>query len=192
MSIIIPNLRIKMAERGWGIKDVKERTSLSRTTISNMYNFYVDGLKFETLAELCDLFNCEPKDLIKLLKVVIQEYTITYEVISEPDITGEYAGETLIRFKTVISIDDIKLNKIFNIKLFPSFQPEIGCLTGNLIFNESDFLILDELPYSKEILKKLLSDIESKISSILIKELIPDKVEEIQEILYSQDVKGHL
>lgn len=192
MSIIIPNLRIKMAERGWGIKDVKERTSLSRTTISNMYNFYVDGLKFETLAELCDLFNCEPKDLIKLLKVVIQEYTITYEVISEPDITGEYAGETLIRFKTVISIDDIKLNKIFNIKLFPSFQPEIDYLTGNLVFNESDFLIPDELPYSKEILKKLLSDIESKISSILLKELIPNKVEEIQEILYSQDVKGHL
>ncbi|MEB7404987.1 helix-turn-helix transcriptional regulator [Mammaliicoccus sciuri] len=192
MSIIIPNLRIKMAERGWGIKDVKERTSLSRTTISNMYNFYVDGLKFETLAELCDLFNCEPKDLIKLLKVEIQEYKITYETISKPDVSGKYDGETLIYFKSDILIDNIKLNNTFNITLSTSFQPEIDYVTGNLLFSGSDFLVSEDLPYSKVILDKLLADIESKISAILMKEIIPSKVEDIQEVIYSQDIKGYL
>ncbi|HCA7424837.1 TPA: helix-turn-helix transcriptional regulator, partial [Staphylococcus pseudintermedius] len=54
--LITSNLRVKMAEYNYSIKDVHEQTHLSRTTISNLYNGYSDGIKFYTLEKLCDLF----------------------------------------------------------------------------------------------------------------------------------------
>ncbi|PTE74985.1 helix-turn-helix domain-containing protein [Staphylococcus gallinarum] len=47
--IITSNLRVKMAEFSYSIRDVHERTNLSRTTISNLYNGYSDDIKFDTL-----------------------------------------------------------------------------------------------------------------------------------------------
>ena len=55
--IITSNLRVKMVEFSYSIKDVHERTNLSRTTISNLYNGYSDGIIFDTLEKLCELFS---------------------------------------------------------------------------------------------------------------------------------------
>lgn len=75
--IITSNLKVKMAEFNYSIKDVHEKTKLSRTTISNLYNNYSDGIKIDTLEKLCDLFNCTPNDLLKSTYLEIEN--IQYE-----------------------------------------------------------------------------------------------------------------
>ncbi|MHD0383186.1 helix-turn-helix transcriptional regulator [Staphylococcus simulans] len=67
--IIVSNLRVKMAEKGLTIKEVHKKTNLSRTTISNLYNGYSDGIKFQTLEALCELLKCSPNDLLKVIKI---------------------------------------------------------------------------------------------------------------------------
>ncbi|MEB8264211.1 helix-turn-helix transcriptional regulator [Mammaliicoccus sciuri] len=69
-----------MAESGYTIKDVHNKTKLSRTTISNLYNDYSDGIKFDTLAKLCELFNCTPNDLILITDINVKE--INYNKIN--------------------------------------------------------------------------------------------------------------
>ncbi len=78
--LITSNLRVKMAESGYTIKDVHNKTKLSRTTISNLYNDYSDGIKFDTLAKLCELFNCTPNDLILITDINVKE--INYNKIN--------------------------------------------------------------------------------------------------------------
>lgn len=73
--IITSNLKVKMAEYNYSIKDVHEKTKLSRTTISNLYNNYSDGIKIETLERLCDLFNCTPNDLFKITYINFDDIT---------------------------------------------------------------------------------------------------------------------
>lgn len=70
--IITSNLKVKMAEFNYSIKDVHRKTNLSRTTISNLYNNYSDGIKFDTLEKLCTLFNCTPNDLFKITYLEIE------------------------------------------------------------------------------------------------------------------------
>ena len=78
--IITSNLKVKMAEFNYSIKDVHEKTKLSRTTISNLYNNYSDGIKIDTLEKLCDLFNCTPNDLLKSTYLEIEN--IEYEKLN--------------------------------------------------------------------------------------------------------------
>ena len=71
--IITSNLKVKMAEFNYSIKDVHDKTKLSRTTISNLYNNYSDGIKIDTLEKLCTLFNCTPNDLFKITYLDIED-----------------------------------------------------------------------------------------------------------------------
>ncbi len=58
-----------MAERGLNIQNVKDQTTLSRTTISNLYNNYVSGIQFDTLIQLCTLLKCTIGDLFTFVNV---------------------------------------------------------------------------------------------------------------------------
>jgi putative transcriptional regulator len=64
--IVKNNLRILMAKHKMNIKDVHERTGLSRTTISKLYNDESTTIAFETIYKLCMLFGCEVQDLLFL------------------------------------------------------------------------------------------------------------------------------
>jgi putative transcriptional regulator len=68
MTKLKNNLRILMAKHKMNIKDVHEKTGLSRTTISKLYNETSTTIGFETILELCKLFNCEVEDLLYLEK----------------------------------------------------------------------------------------------------------------------------
>ncbi|WP_449623197.1 helix-turn-helix domain-containing protein, partial [Robertmurraya sp. Marseille-Q9965] len=50
MGIIHCNLRVLMAEKNLNIQKVKDNTSFSRTTISNLYNNYGSGVHYDTLS----------------------------------------------------------------------------------------------------------------------------------------------
>lgn len=55
-----------MAEHKTNIQDVSDKTGLSRSTISRLYNETSNTVAFETIVKICELFNCEIKDLFYL------------------------------------------------------------------------------------------------------------------------------
>ncbi|WP_046179234.1 helix-turn-helix domain-containing protein [Domibacillus tundrae] len=69
MGLIHCNLRVLMAERGLNIQKVKDQTTLSRTTISNLYNNLGSGIQYGTLLELCELLKCQPGDLLTYVDI---------------------------------------------------------------------------------------------------------------------------
>lgn len=52
-----------MGKNRFSIQDVHEKTGLSRTTISNLYNDKATRIDYETADKLCQLFNCSLGDL---------------------------------------------------------------------------------------------------------------------------------
>ena len=60
------NLRVLMARDYLTIQEVHEKTGLSRTTISKLYNETSAKIGLDTIAALCKLFNCEVNELLFL------------------------------------------------------------------------------------------------------------------------------
>ncbi|QQB05684.1 helix-turn-helix transcriptional regulator [Macrococcoides caseolyticum] len=180
MSVIIPNLRVKMAEKGWNIKDVKDRTTLSRTTISNMYNYYIDGIKFDTLAELCDLFNCTPNELLKIVKVEV----LNYELHESGTLERVDANNEQIDFivNAEILVGDDLFNYDFEILLHIAVDEELNFRSGKLHFIDIDKLFTDTPPYSDEIVKKIYSALEQKLYIAVSKNpIINEKIDLLEE-----------
>lgn len=62
------NLRILMAKEKMTIRDVHNATGLSEVTISKLYHEKSNTVGFQTILKLCELFNCEPGDLLYIDK----------------------------------------------------------------------------------------------------------------------------
>ena len=60
------NLSTLMGKYRYSIKDVHERTGLSRTTISSLYNDKASRIDYTTIEKLCALFNCGIETLLLL------------------------------------------------------------------------------------------------------------------------------
>lgn len=60
------NLSTLMGKYRYSIKDVHEKTGLSRNTISNLYNDKATRIDYETLQRLCCLFKCDVNELLIL------------------------------------------------------------------------------------------------------------------------------
>lgn len=60
------NLSTLMGKYRYLIKDVHERTGLSRNTISCLYNDKATRIDFETIKKLCELFKCDVNELLLL------------------------------------------------------------------------------------------------------------------------------
>lgn len=61
-------LSVLMGEQRYNIQTVIDRTGLDRTTVSNLYHDKVKRIDFNTLDRLCDLFDCEPSDILRYIK----------------------------------------------------------------------------------------------------------------------------
>lgn len=70
------NLSTLMGSKRYSIKDVHEKTGLSRGTISNLYNDRVRRIDYYTIAKLCELFNCDVSSLL-----VVEEQSIDKEFL---------------------------------------------------------------------------------------------------------------
>ena len=53
-----------MGRNRLSIQDVHEKTKLSRTTVSNLYNDKATRIDYETIEKLCLLFDCEVAELL--------------------------------------------------------------------------------------------------------------------------------
>ena len=66
--VVRNKLRIMMPERKMNIQDVSNATGLSRKSISKLYHEISTQITFDVIEKICDLFDCEPGDLIYLEK----------------------------------------------------------------------------------------------------------------------------
>lgn len=110
MGIVHCNLRVLMAEKGLNIQKVKDKTTLSRTTISNLYNNYGSGVQFDTIVQLCELLQCQPGDLFIYVDIKVDFEDITKELILDESYvkqpTGSNEGvESEILSEVTTSID---------------------------------------------------------------------------------------
>jgi putative transcriptional regulator len=58
-------LSVLMGEKRYNIQAVKDKTGLSRGTISNLYHDNMQRVDYETLSKLCELFKCSVGDLLE-------------------------------------------------------------------------------------------------------------------------------
>lgn len=56
-----------MGEKRYTIVQVAQKTGMSTSTISNIYNEKIKRLDFDTLEKLCKLFSCNIQDLLEYI-----------------------------------------------------------------------------------------------------------------------------
>ena len=59
------NLAVLLAERGIKSKDLAEFVGITEANLSLLKSGKVKGVRFETLARICDYLDCEPGDILK-------------------------------------------------------------------------------------------------------------------------------
>jgi putative transcriptional regulator len=57
-----------MGEKRYNIQDVHEKTGINRSTVANLYHDRVSRIDYGTLAKLCELFDCDPGDMLASVK----------------------------------------------------------------------------------------------------------------------------
>ncbi|REH87156.1 XRE family transcriptional regulator [Staphylococcus felis] len=117
-----------MAEHNYSIQYVHTETGLSRTTISNLYNGYSDGIKFDTLGKLCDLFKCTPNDLLLLTNIQVLETHYKLNISNEEEMKHgfDYACFCYINFSLDGKLMSLAIPfRIFYMPVSPDF-PDIS------------------------------------------------------------------
>ncbi|PZU15231.1 MAG: Cro/Cl family transcriptional regulator [Citromicrobium sp.] len=62
---IILTLDVMLARRKMRSKELAERIRLSEQNLSLIRSGKVRGVRFETLARICDVLDCQPGDLLR-------------------------------------------------------------------------------------------------------------------------------
>ena len=61
---IVLTLDVMLARRKMRSKELAERIGLSEQNLSHIRTGKVRGVRFETLARICDVLDCQPGDLL--------------------------------------------------------------------------------------------------------------------------------
>lgn len=64
---IIVRLDVMLARRKMKGKDLAEAVGITEQNLSLLKSGKVKGLRFETLARICDVLECQPGDLLEAL-----------------------------------------------------------------------------------------------------------------------------
>ena len=62
---IIVNLDVMLARRKMRSKELAERVGITEQNISLLKSGKVKGVRFETLARICEALNCQPGDILE-------------------------------------------------------------------------------------------------------------------------------
>jgi putative transcriptional regulator len=62
---IIVKLDVMLAKRKMRSRELAERVGISEVNISLLKSGKVRGVRFETLAAICDVLRCQPGDLLE-------------------------------------------------------------------------------------------------------------------------------
>lgn len=63
MTIIV-NLDVMLARRKMRSKELSERIGITEQNVSLLKSGKVKGLRFETLAKICEVLDCQPGDIL--------------------------------------------------------------------------------------------------------------------------------
>ncbi|MEZ5537771.1 MAG: helix-turn-helix transcriptional regulator [Thiolinea sp.] len=64
---IIVNLDVMLAKRKMRSKELAERIGITEQNVSLLKSGKVKGIRFETLAKICDVLDCQPGDLLEFV-----------------------------------------------------------------------------------------------------------------------------
>ena len=64
MAIIV-NLDVMLAKRKMRSKELAERIGITEANLSLLKSGKVKGVRFETLAQICEALDCQPGDLLE-------------------------------------------------------------------------------------------------------------------------------
>ena len=62
---IIVNLDVVMAQRKMSSKELAQAISITEANLSLLKRGKVKGVRFETLAAICDYLDCQPGDILE-------------------------------------------------------------------------------------------------------------------------------
>ncbi|MGB8692285.1 MAG: helix-turn-helix transcriptional regulator [Steroidobacteraceae bacterium] len=65
---IIVTLDIMLAKRKMRSKELAERIGITEVNVSLLKSGRVKGVRFETLARICEVLECQPADLLEYRK----------------------------------------------------------------------------------------------------------------------------
>lgn len=65
MTAIIVNLDVMLARRKMRSKDLAEIVGITEANLSLLKSGKVKGVRFDTLAKICDALDCQPGDLLE-------------------------------------------------------------------------------------------------------------------------------
>jgi putative transcriptional regulator len=63
--MIIVNLDVMLARRKMRSKELAERIGITEQNVSLLKSGKVRGVRFDTLAKICDVLDCQPGDLLE-------------------------------------------------------------------------------------------------------------------------------
>ncbi len=66
MKVIIVRLDVMLALRKMRAKDLAEQIGITEANLSQLRTGKVKGVRFDTLAKLCESLDCKPGDLLDL------------------------------------------------------------------------------------------------------------------------------
>ncbi len=64
MSIVV-NLDVMLAKRKMKLKDLSEKVGISMTNLSILKTGKARGIRFNTLAAICNALDCQPGDILE-------------------------------------------------------------------------------------------------------------------------------
>jgi putative transcriptional regulator len=62
---ILVNLNVMLAKRKMRSKELAERIGITEVNVSLLKSGRVKGVRFETLAKICEVLDCQPGDLLE-------------------------------------------------------------------------------------------------------------------------------
>jgi len=65
---IIVTIDIMLARRKMRSKELAERIGITEVNVSLLKSGRVKGVRFETLAKICEVLDCQPADLLEFRK----------------------------------------------------------------------------------------------------------------------------
>ncbi len=64
---IIVRLDVMLAQRKMRSRELSERVGITEQNISLLKSGKVKGIRFETLAKICEVLDCQPGDLLQAM-----------------------------------------------------------------------------------------------------------------------------
>ena len=65
---IVVTLDIMLAKRKMKLKELSEKVGISVTNLSLLKTGKAKGIRFSTLVAICEVLDCEPKDILTIEK----------------------------------------------------------------------------------------------------------------------------